>query len=220
MPLRAIDGQRTYPIDEFHVRDETGELRITLSRLDTGKVKIWFQRKDESAGSGEAPLADVIDALQHLLLYGASSEAVPEKPAPDTSLAFRVEAVLKSFQEQLKDHTRSSMVASKTTGNESYLVWSILPGTLKLTLELLLELALSGTVGSEPENLLPDLKKADYFKVRDRATEDATGVLAVHYDSIGRLLYYMLRDGEIVGSGPSPEKADESAREHLTNKKR
>ena len=96
MPLRAIDGQQTYRLDEFHVQDETGELEITISGHHPGKVRIWFQRKGETTGSGGAPLADVIDALQHLLLYGPSSEAVPEKPAPDTSLAFRVEAVLKS----------------------------------------------------------------------------------------------------------------------------
>ena len=50
MPLRAIDGQQTYRLDEFHVQDETGELEITISGHHPGKVRIWFQRKGSAPG--------------------------------------------------------------------------------------------------------------------------------------------------------------------------
>ena len=59
-----------------------------------------------------------------------------------------------------------------------------------LTLRLLLELAQEKRADVfEPKTLLPGLGETDYFMSRDKAARDATGVLAVHYNPVGRLDY-------------------------------
>ena len=97
MPLAARDVHETRLCDHFHVEGESAVPQISSPCRETKHegVRIWFQRENESAGSGEASLSDRIDALQHLLLHGPPKKIARELKVASASLLLTDRALAK-----------------------------------------------------------------------------------------------------------------------------